>query len=117
MTRQHIYALVLGVALVATIIAAVLVRFDAGHALIGFAVLFLAGALTMSLFLERPSPALLFADVLILGLYGFCAVRYVQTLGTLVGSGLGTLYGVLFYLGWLAGPGEGGRGATPGDAS
>lgn len=114
MTRKGVLGLVLGAALVVAVISGYHLRVSPGHAVTGFIVLMIVSVLTLAFIYEKHSAGLVFLYVLIGGFYAYFAILYMRTGGTLLGVSLGTLYGVVIYLGWLRQPKErAGPAGTP----
>lgn len=111
MTRKGVLGLILGAALVAAVIAGYHLGVNGWHALIGFVTLAVVSGLTLALIFEKHGAGLVFTYVLIAGFYAYFAIMYMRTGGTLLGVSLGTLYGVILYLGWLRQPKEPARPA------
>ncbi|MHC4503499.1 MAG: hypothetical protein ACYTFI_09360 [Planctomycetota bacterium] len=101
MTRKGVLGLILGAALVIVVIAGYHLGVNRGHALLGFVTLTVVSGMTLALVFEKHGAGVVFAYVLIAGFYAYFAIMYMRTGGTLLGVALGTLYGVIIYLGWL----------------
>ena len=104
MTRNGTLAFVLGVALVAAVIAGIHLEVSWGEAVIGFFILMIVSGLTLDIIFATPSAGYVFLDVVIAGFYAYFAITRIATRGTLLGVALGALYGAVVYLGWMRAP-------------